>query len=554
MTDLLARPNAMAMAAEDLAGIGSGIDHARAAAASPITGMVPPAADEISAATTTVFNAFGAECQAVIEQAAVFHQEFTAALVTAGNAYVQAEFVNAKIVTDVSQVAQVSRVSGSPRTPFRFGTTPATAAQNVTLIMGGTGSPTPQPYFTTNVFDKYVAPNFHADNLGDARPLFTPEVAYPMDRSISQGLGILNSAVLQQTSSGNNVVVVGYSQSAVISSLEMQSLAATPNPPSSNQLSFVLLGDPMNPNGGLMARFPGLTMPNLGLDFYGATPTNTIYPTHIYTIQYDGFADFPRYPIDVLADLNAVAGIPWAHGQYANVSSALLATAITLPTDPAYGTATTYSIIPTGNLPLLEPVRAIPVIGNPLADLLQPDLTYLVNWGYGNPAYGYSAGPANVPTPFGLFPPLSDTLALGADLVTGTQQGFGAFARDVGAISLPSLSDIVDAFASAPAPTWRLPTGLDLVNAVNDATSGYASLLPAADFANGLLEKIPAYDVALFLQGVAQAASGDPAGLVNAIADPVTADVALAVLIGGVDGLAVLGAGPSILAGLSSLP
>ncbi len=44
----------------------------------------------------------------------------------------------------------------------------------------------------------------------------------------------------------------------------------------------MLLGDPMNPNGGLMTRFPGLTMPTLGVDFYGATPTNTIYPTHIY--------------------------------------------------------------------------------------------------------------------------------------------------------------------------------------------------------------------------------------------------------------------------------
>ncbi len=103
-----------------------------------------------------------------------------------------------------------------------------------------------------------------------------------MDESISDGLGYLNYAILQQISAGNNVAVVGYSQSAVISSLEMQVLSAMPNPPSPSQLSFVLLGDPMNPNGGLMTRFPGLTMPTLGVDFYGATPTNTIYPTHIY--------------------------------------------------------------------------------------------------------------------------------------------------------------------------------------------------------------------------------------------------------------------------------
>lgn len=52
-----------------------------------------------------------------------------------------------------------------------------------------------------------------------------------------------------------------------------------------------------------------------------------------------------------------------------------------------------------------DPVRAIPVIGNPLADLLQTDLAYLISWGYG--------GPANVPAPSGLFPQLSDTTALG---------------------------------------------------------------------------------------------------------------------------------------------
>lgn len=104
---------------------------------------------------------------------------------------------------------------------------------------------------------------------------------------------------------------------------------------------------------------------------------------------------------------------------------------------------TTYMMIPTQNLPLLDPLRAIPVIGNPLADLVQPDLTYLINWGYGNPAFGWSTGPADVPTPFGFLPPLSATTALGADLISGTQQGFAAFASDLSAevpTSLPALS------------------------------------------------------------------------------------------------------------------
>jgi hypothetical protein len=73
-------------------------------------------------------------------------------------------------------------------------------------------------------------------------------------------------------------------------------------------------------------------------------------------------------------------------------------------------------------LPLLDPVRAIPVIGKPIADLLQPDLTTIVNLGYGSPTQGWSTGYANVPTQFGLFPHVSQAL-IAQDLVTGAQQG-----------------------------------------------------------------------------------------------------------------------------------
>jgi len=415
------------------------------------------------------------------------------------------------------------------------------------------------------VFNDYVAPSFTGISSSDAQALFTPESLFPftgittmpLDQSISQGVAILNSDVLQQISAGNDVVVVGYSQSAVIASLEMRALAATPTPPSPNQLSFVLLGDPMNPNGGMMTRFPGMHLASIGLYSYGVTPTNTIYPTHIYTTEYDGFADFPRYPIDLLADWNAVAGIPHAHGQYASLSTGQVGNAITLPTDPAYGTATTYSMIPTTNLPLLDPLRSVPLIGTPLADLLQPDLTYLVNWGYGNPAYGYSTGPANVPTPFGLFPPLSDTTALAGDLLTGTEQGISAFVTDVGAVRLPSLSQIHTVLTSTPAPIWHAwhpPVGLaphsfgaGIVGAVQ------ATLSQTGSIAGGLLVAVPSYDVSLFLDGIAQAWGGDPFGLINAVGDPLAVDLALGVLTGGAEGLVLFDAAQSIATDFAAL-
>ena len=54
-----------------------------------------------------------------------------------------------------------------------------------------------------------------------------------------------------------------------------------------------------------------LNLPSLGISFDGATPSND-YVTQIYSIEYDGFTDFPRYPLNFLSDLNAFLGIEYA--------------------------------------------------------------------------------------------------------------------------------------------------------------------------------------------------------------------------------------------------
>ncbi len=82
---------------------------------------------------------------------------------------------------------------------------------------------------------------------------------------------------------------------------------------------FVLVGDPNFPNGGMLARFPGLTLPSLGITFYGATPDD-LYPTTIYNQEYDGFADIPQYPIDFISDLNAFLGFHYVHPTYRDLA------------------------------------------------------------------------------------------------------------------------------------------------------------------------------------------------------------------------------------------
>ena len=203
------------------------------------------------------------------------------------------------------------------------------------------------------------------------------------------------------------------------------------------------------------------------------------------------------------------------------------------------------------NLPLLDGLRAIPYVGNPLADLVQPDLRYIVNLGYGNPAVGYSTGPADVSTPFGLFPHVAPNV-LATDLVSGAQQGIGAAVGDFLAEGPPSFSSISGSLPTFSLPHPSLPAGLALptspASAISDfildlaaantsigntlatvVSTAYSTLQPTADIATALLVSLPTYDVSLFADGIVQALNGAPIqGLINAIGLPIAADVGLA--------------------------
>jgi PE-PPE domain len=416
------------------------------------------------------------------------------------------------------------------------------ADPDVVIVPGGSGMPIPTTAYLDNVEKLFLpsTPLFEGQPTfpgATYEPLFTPEGLYPItgvkslpfDTSVAEGETIENDAILSDLANGDNVTVFGYSQSATIATLEMEQLASMPNAPSPEQLSFVFMGDPNSPNGGIVERFLGLDNPFLGEGFSsGPTPAD-LYSTTIYNQEYDGLADYPRYPIDLLSDLNAAAGLPYVHLRYVpylqpgvpGLTPEQVATAVELPT--AGPTLTTYYMIPTENLPLLDPLRSVPVVGNPLADLLQPDLTYLVNLGYGDPLYGWSTGPANVPTPFGLLPPLSAFEQLPGLLVSGAEQGIQNFIGDLTGsgpnpvtLSMPSL----DSLTSLPDPS----VGTDTVDTVSSVLANdYAVLLPIADIGLSLITTLPEYDVSLFVDQL------EAGNLVNAIGDPIAADMGLSV-------------------------
>jgi PE family len=88
-------PEMLAMAADGLLGIGSQMAAGNAAAAGPTTGVVPAAADEVSALTAAQFGAHAAMYQAVSAQAATIHQLFVNTLATSAGSYTATEAANA---------------------------------------------------------------------------------------------------------------------------------------------------------------------------------------------------------------------------------------------------------------------------------------------------------------------------------------------------------------------------------------------------------------------------------------------------------------------------
>ncbi|WP_156687618.1 PE family protein [Mycobacterium sp. Marseille-P9652] len=566
MTSLITQPQLLASAAAEVSSINSTLNEATAAAAGPTTSVMAAAQDEISAITAQLFGAYGQEYQALLAQASAFHGQFVAALASAGNAYAQTE----------ADIAAALGLGGAPAPVFGAAPPDPNVPVLANLIMTGSGTATPSPTYLNNVASRYLSGLYGGNNyIGALQAVSTAEGLYPytgvkdltLDISLARGVTELNNAitaVLGPAPTGNVVSVLGYSQSSIIASLEMPKLIAEGY--NSSNVYFTLLGDPANPNGGLIARFPGLTLPSLGLTFGTSTPSN-LFHTDIYTLEYDGFADFPRYPINFLSDLNALAGIVFIHGSYPTLTSAQLGASYLLPGSESLGTPgsmTDYHLIPTQNLPLLTPLRALPIIGDPLADLIQPDLRAIVNWGYGDPNYGYSTSPSNVQTPFGFLPPLSATTALGPLLVTGTQQGVSAFTKDLANI-LPSAQATGNAALSAlTAPSASIPANLpDLIAAIqnannnivgtftSDVSTAYATLLPTADIATAVAISVPSYDVNLFLDGISEAITVDPVqGLLDAFGRPIAADVGLVTLAGGFEALNFVNAGRTILTGV----
>jgi len=207
-----------------------------------------------------------------------------------------------------------------------------------------------------------------------------PAAIFGMDASIAVAVSGLTAAVARTP---GPIILAGFSQGAIAVAYEKKRVMSLPadQRPAADRLTFVTLGDPTGPGGIL--RFLPFSVPLLDLTPF--TPPDTPYNSVIVNGEYDGWGDFPDRPWNLISLANALLGIAYVHGRYETIPGGLDLTTVpvnnvTLTTNVLGGTTTSY-LIPTPNLPLLQPLRDIGV-PTPIVDALQAPLRPIVDAGY----------------------------------------------------------------------------------------------------------------------------------------------------------------------------
>lgn len=211
----------------------------------------------------------------------------------------------------------------------------------------------------------------------------TPQQLWPvngtmtLDQSIEEGAPNVITWVMNTPDPNKKIIAI--SQGSVVLSFVIAYYNDHPaNAPPPDELSFVLVANPMRPNGGFLARFPGLSF--LGITGHGPTEQSQ-YQVIDAANAYDGYAVTPLYVGNLLTVLNGLAGVafPYENGMslhsqdpdYTNPDLDVRTTVV--------GNTTYYTIIPD-RLPMYMPLVNAGL--GPLVDIIEPLTKVWVNAGY----------------------------------------------------------------------------------------------------------------------------------------------------------------------------
>ena len=399
----------------------------------------------------------------------------------------------------------------------------AAALAATALIVPGTGTPDANGIdgYLENARDYYIAPfnpSCTADNDCTLEGINYPAQFWPIplpgwggltgdkwDVSTGAGLSTLNGTLvdtLAQNPPNTPVILMGYSQGANIVSREKRNLAGLPK--NQDYLSFVMIGNTNRPNGGLFERLAFLGhVPILDATFGLPAPTDTcdhICATDI-AFQYDGVSDFPIYPVNALAVLNAIAGFWYVHGTYLAPNQKDVGElpddytpeelAVELADEDNWDVHgdTRYVTVPTRTLPIVRPFLEFAAFTGtgflitPIVDFVSPLLRVLIETGYDRTlSYG-------VPAPFRLIPrinPVTFVQDVAAAIGEGFQAAFGPKPVPAPAPPAAIVSDEQRTRLTAPPVTDTdaadvLPLSHSLDTATTDDESGDTEQLLKVD-------------------------------------------------------------------------
>ena len=230
---------------------------------------------------------------------------------------------------------------------FGIGTlaNPVSAAEEAVLIPGATVFKQINPLYPI-IAKTYpvIGINFHDDD--DPRVVDYSQNALASDHALRDGVEQAGAAVREID---GKVVVIGESMGSMVAARLAADLASRPDPPSTNDIRFVLIA---SPEAGIAEYFKEGTYIPL-LNYRVSRIPESPYPTTIVIGEYDGWADPPDRPWNLISLANALLGMAYVHGP-----PIAAADPIDVPPEntTVNGNVTTH-LVPTKNLPLTQPFR-----------------------------------------------------------------------------------------------------------------------------------------------------------------------------------------------------
>lgn len=292
------------------------------------------------------------------------------------------------------------------------------------VAIGGTGNPSGQRPDVTQLLGGSLAVGKTPAYIETPQQLWPVNGTMSLNKSLAVGVPLAIEGIHRQTDT--DVTYVGVSQGAVVLGLAVNHFVAHPDEaPSPDNVQFYLASSPIRPNGGVLVRLGGITIPIFDIGTQAPSQSGP-YKVVDTAWAYDLYANAPLYPTNLLSVANAFFGVfnptgTSIHGtdpDYTNPEHEVRTEVV--------GNTTYYTLIPK-HLPLLQPLMDTKL--RPLAELIEPLVKVWVNAGY------YKNDPAADPgtvRPFELVMPIENIVRALQQTPQAIVEGLKTIPRNLG--------------------------------------------------------------------------------------------------------------------------